>query len=153
MAATITLTGDWLVSFGNRTQTFGTGNLGVYATSGIAVTPGKVGLGVIQSLVIDPAAGYIFEYIASTGKVKAYVTGANTHDVLIIGGQAAAGTAATAWYATDIFGKQAVTDKTILGADSATKGGVIASAQVALAEVTNAVDLSAITFRFRAIGY
>lgn len=51
----------------------------------------------------------------------------HTHDLKIIGGQAAASTAATAWYATDIFGKEAATDKTIAGADSATKGGVIAT--------------------------
>jgi hypothetical protein len=50
----------------------------------------------------------------------------HAHDLKIIGGQAAAGTAALAWYATDILGKEAVDDKTILGADSATKGGVVA---------------------------
>lgn len=78
MPSTISLTGDWLVSLGNRRQTSGTGNLGVYATNGVAVSAPQVGLGVIQSLVIQPAGGYTFEYISSTGKVKAYVTGAAT---------------------------------------------------------------------------
>lgn len=52
---------------------------------------------------------------------------AHAHDLLIKGGQAAASTAALAWYATNILGKEAATDQTILGADSATKGGVIAA--------------------------
>lgn len=159
MASTITLTGDWLVSLGNRRQTSGTGNLGTYATSGVAVTANQVGLGTIQSLVVDPAGGYTFEWVASTGKIKAYLgsgaLAAHTHDVKIIGGQAAASTAATAWYATDIFGKEAVTDKTIAGADSATKGGVVAvsaGSAAASTEVTNSTALSGVTFNFRAVG-
>src|SRR5688572_11065618 len=102
MASTITLTGDWMVSMGNRRQTSGTGNLGTYSTNGIAVTAAQVGLGRIDSLVIDPAGGYIFEYVASTGKVKAYVHSgfaAHTHDLVIIGGQAAATTNVAAHYA------------------------------------------------------
>lgn len=72
MSSTMTLSGDWMISLGSRRQTLGTGNLGTYATNGIAVSAGQVGLGGIQSLVIDPAGGYVFEYVASTGKVKAY---------------------------------------------------------------------------------
>lgn len=82
MAATLSLTGDWMISIGNRNQTSGTGNLGTYATNGIAVTAAQCGLGTITSLVIDPAAGYVFEYVASTGKVKAYWTGAGLSAVL-----------------------------------------------------------------------
>ena len=159
MASTISLTGDWLVNIGNRTQTSGTGNLGTYATSGVAVTAAQVGLGVIHSLVIDPAGGYTFEYVASTGKVKAYLgsgaLSAHTHDLLIKGGQAAASTAATAYYATDIFGKEAATDKTIAGSASATKGGIMevaAGTAAASTQVSNAVSLSGVTFNFRAIG-
>jgi hypothetical protein len=73
MASTISLTGDWMISLGNKRQSFGTGNLGTSATNGIAVTPTQVGLGVIEDLVVDPAAGYVFEYVKATGKVKAYV--------------------------------------------------------------------------------
>ena len=158
MASTITLTGDWLVSLGNRMQTSGTGNLGTYATGGVAVTAAQVGLGVIHSLVIDPAGGYIFEYVASTGKVKAYVHSgfaAHTHDLIIIGGQAAATTNVAAHYATDILGKEAATDATIAGADSATKGGVVEASSASGAagdEVTASTDLASITFNFRAIG-
>ena len=158
MASTITLTGDWMVSLGNRRQTSGTGNLGTYATSGIAVSAGQVGLGVVDAIVIDPAGGYVFSYVKSTGKVLAYVgggaTAAHTHDLLIKGGQAAATTARTAHYATDIFGKEAATDATIAGADSATKGGVIEATASGTAgtEVTTGTNLSGITFNWRAVG-
>lgn len=78
MSSTITLTGDWLANIGNRSQTNGTGNLGTYATGGIAVSANQVGLGTIQYMTINPAGGYTFEYVASTGKVKAYVTASVT---------------------------------------------------------------------------
>ncbi len=159
MASTITLTGDWMVSLGNRRQTSGTGNLGTYATAGIAVTAAQVGLGVLQSLVVDPAGGYTFEWVASTGKVKAYLgsgaLAAHTHDMKLIGGQAAATTERTAYYATDIFGKEAATSRTIAGADSATKGGVVAvsaGSAAASTEVTSSTALSGVTFNFRAVG-
>lgn len=73
MASTITLTGDWMTSLGNRRMTNGTGNLGTYATNGIAVTAAQVGLGVIDDLVVMPAGGYVFEYDKTNGKVKAYL--------------------------------------------------------------------------------
>lgn len=82
MASTITLSGDWMISLGNRKQTQGTGNLGTYATAGIAVSAAQCGLGVVDSLVCDPAGGYVFQYVPSTGKVKAYWTGAATSAVL-----------------------------------------------------------------------
>jgi hypothetical protein len=158
MPSVITLTGDWLSNIGNRMQTSGTGNLGVYATGGLAVTAAQVGLGRIESLVVDPAGGYSFEYVRSTGKVKAYVNSgfaAHTHDIFVKGGQVAASTAAVAYYATDILGKEAVTDKTIVGADSATKGGIVAATSAASAageEVAGSTNLAGVTFNFRAIG-
>lgn len=159
MASTITLAGDWMVSLGNKRQTSGTGNLGTYATSGVAVTANQVGLGVVDAIVIDPAGGYVFDYVKSTGKVLAYVgggaTAAHTHDLLIIGGRIASTTNDIAHYATDILGKEAATNATIAGADSATKGGVVAAAASGTAgtEVTNATSLSGITFNWRAIGF
>lgn len=73
MASTITLAGDWMQSVGNVRQTIGTGNLGnPYASGGIAVSAAQVGLGVILDLDVQPAGGYVFEYVKSTGKVKAY---------------------------------------------------------------------------------
>ena len=168
MASTITLTGDWLVSLGNRLQTSGTGNLGTYATNGIAVTAGQVGLGVIHSMVIDPAGGYTFEYVAATGKIKAYAAGGaftpegsvadHTHDLTYIGGIAATEPVVIA--GGDTLGKNAATNRTIAGADSATKGGVASATlvftgdagSVSVAEVAALENLAAITFNWRAIG-
>lgn len=82
MASTITLSGDWMLSLGNRRGVRATGNLGTYATAGVAVTPAQFGLGQIDQLIINPAGGYVFEYVPSTGKVLAYWTGAATSAVL-----------------------------------------------------------------------
>lgn len=159
MASTITLTGDWMISLGNRFQTTGTGNLGTYATNGIAVTAAQLGLGTIYSLVIDPAGGYLFEYVASTGKIKAYVHGgfaSHTHDILVKGGQSAATTNVVQVAGTDTLGKEQATDRTIVGTASATKGGVVALASDGGgspgAEVTASTNLAGVTFNWRAIG-
>lgn len=96
MASTITLTGDWLASVGNKYQTNGTGNLGTYATNGVAVSANQVGLGVLEQLIIEPAGGYTFEWVKSTGKVKAYYvagfTPAGTNSTSAVTGTAAAQT-------------------------------------------------------------
>lgn len=167
MASTITLAGDWLVSIGNRAQTFGTGNLGTYATNGIAITAAQVGLGVIQNLVIDPAGGYVFEYVASTGKVKAYRTATLTPagtvaviegDVTVLGGAAGTAIGITADTNAGALTKAAATTRTIpratlgFAATTAALTGTPTTA-AALAEVGNSVNLSGVTFNFRAIGY
>lgn len=73
MASTITLAGDWMTSLGNRRMVHATGNLGnPYATGGIAVAASQFGLGQLEALVIEAAGGYVFEWVASTGKIKAY---------------------------------------------------------------------------------
>lgn len=106
-----------------------------------------------ESMIIQSKSGYNFEWDATNQKMKVFQTGAHTHDVLIKGGQAAAGTAATAWYATDIFGKEAATDKTILGADSATKGGVQSAVARVQTEVADTTSLAALTgVQFWAVG-
>lgn len=109
MASTITLdTGS--VGRGNAGDKFirrGSGNLGVYATNGIAVTPAQLELTSLGDLDVGNPAGYVLEWVQSTGKVKAY-----------------------------------------RGKDPGNAGG----ADIPLVEVANAVDLSAVTFRFRAEG-
>lgn len=158
MGLTITLTGDWLANIGNRMQTNGTGNLGTYATGGIAVTAANLGLGRIDSLVIDPAGGYTFEWVRSTGKIKAYqLSGfsAHTHDFVVIGGQSAATDNVMQVAGTDTIGKEEATNRTIAGADSATKGGVVAASSASGAagdEVTASTNLSGVTFNWRAVG-
>jgi hypothetical protein len=169
MASTITLSGDWLHSIGDRLMTAGTGNLGnPYATDGIAVSAAQCGLGVIDSLEVDPVGGYIFSYVKSTGKVKAFaasgtVTGGtvadHTHDMIVIGGGTIAANSTAGLSSADALVKVAVTDKTVVGADSATKGGVKAAsvtisnmaATISAAEC-GAIDLSTTTFNWRAYG-
>lgn len=122
---------------------FGDGSL-TYPTGGIPLTGGKLGCPIkINSFQIVDGGngnGYVIKFDYANNKLRIYRAPAQTHahDLLIIGGQAAASTAALAWYATDILGKEAATNKTILGADSATKGGVTSSTLAAanLTELT-----------------
>lgn len=68
----------------SRNRQFGTLNLGSsYATGGVAVSPQLLGLSnQINHLSVHPSGGYVFEWVPSTGKVKAYVTGAALSGVL-----------------------------------------------------------------------
>jgi len=77
MASTITLTGDWLTSEGNRSRTHGTGNLGTYAASGVAVTPNQLGLGLIDDMQIQSVDGYVFEFDKDNSTIWAYEAGAD----------------------------------------------------------------------------
>jgi hypothetical protein len=71
---------------------------------------------------------------------------AHTHDILVIGGTAAAGTDALNVKAT-VLGKEAATNATIDGASSATEGGVVATtADTAAAEAAAATNYSTFTF-------
>jgi len=161
MSSTISLTGDWLLNVGNRMQTLGTGNLGVYATNGVAVTAAQLGLGEIDDLIIEPAGGYVFEYVKTTGKVKAYnatATGtiAVTDGAVTVKGSQAAGPAlqVTPESNAGVLGKTTATDLVIpqatfgIAATTATLTGTAG----ALSEVTNGVNLAGITFSFRATG-
>lgn len=162
MSSTITLSGDWLINIGSRNQTKGTGNLGVYATGGIAVSAAQVGLGTIDSLVVDPAGGYIFAYDATTGKVLAYssaasITPAGTIDgsaakVNITGGQGA-GVALQIDVDTSsaVIGKTTATDRAAAAAITGlTFSGSGASAS--MSEVADTTNLAGVTFNWRAIG-
>ena len=127
-------------------MTRGTGNLGTYATSGIAVTAAQCGLGTMDELIIDPAGGYVFEYVKSTGLVKAYVAGATLPDVIVTGGQAAGpALQITPDTVAGVLGKTTATTVTIPGATFGLSGGSAAAE-------CGVVNLAAITFNFRAIG-
>lgn len=130
------------------TVAFGDGAL-TYPAGGIPLTAGNLGCPnqILSLVVYGPASadGMSYKYDAANNKIRIYQAPAQTHDhdLLIKGGQAAATTNVAAHYATDILGKEAATDATIAGADSATKGGVLseALAAAALAELGNvAVD-------------
>lgn len=154
MSSTITLSGDWLINIGNRNQTFGTGNLGIYTTNGIAVTATQLGLGSVDDLVIDPAGGYVFSYDKSAGKVRAYLsagfTPAGTNSAPTITTGTNAGTTAPV-YTNGGALTQTTGAAGITGVQAPTFTGT-AVAAAAMAEVANGVDLSGVTFRFRATG-
>lgn len=168
MSSTISLTGDWLVSIGNIRQTRGTGNLGVYATNGVAVSAAQVGLGVITSLLINPAGGYTFTYDPSTGKVLAYAassgsftaTGTNSKPTFTVEASGAIGTdmevglsadanSATFEGGTGISAQRVLTTTSPVGTPTFT-GDAVA---VDVAEVDNSTNLSGVTFSFVAQGY
>lgn len=109
MASSVTLdtSGGRTFSFPHKERR-GSITLGVYATNGIAVAGSQFELyHSLSDLDIRPAGGYIFEWVKSTGKVKAY--------------------------------RQK---------DPGNAGG----ADIALPEVGDTVDLSAVSARFRAEG-
>lgn len=132
---------------------------GTYTTGGETLSAGAVGLGSITSIDFQQGEdGYIFRYVPSTGKVMIFASAASshTHNLSIIGGQGAAGTdTVTAPAATDILGKQEAGDALVLGADVATKGGVVAAsiAAAALAEIANGTSLTGVVTQFKAWGY
>jgi hypothetical protein len=79
---------------------------------------------------------------------------AHTHDLKIIGGQAAAATDTLfVPAATDLLGKQEAGNADVLGADVLTKGGVMLStADVPASEAAAATDFSTYTFFVWGIG-
>jgi hypothetical protein len=121
------------VQYGNSTLT--------YPAGGIPLLKASLGCpNVIKKLMVydaDDGDGIVVKYDAENNKLRLYRVAAHAHDVLIKGGQAAASTAAVAHYATNIMGKEAATDATITGADSATKGGVQSLSQGSLVEVSS----------------
>lgn len=61
------------VSTPNRSKKQGTLNLGSYTTGGVAVSASTFGHPVaLERVHVGPAGGFVFEYVAATGKVKAY---------------------------------------------------------------------------------
>lgn len=74
MALTVGLTGDWMVSNGNRRKTYGTIAFdSSYPTGGEPITAANVGLGVLDDLQVHPTAGFVFEWNKTTGKILVYV--------------------------------------------------------------------------------
>jgi hypothetical protein len=74
MALSVSLTGDWMTSVGNRRQTHGTITLdSSYATGGETLAAADVGLGVLDSLQLNQGEdGYVFHWDKSNGKVMAF---------------------------------------------------------------------------------
>lgn len=137
---------------------FGDGVL-EYPAGGVPISKAKLGCpNVIESLVVYDSAtsGYKWSYDAANEKLVAMQAPAQTHahDLKAIGGQAAASTAALAYYATDILGKEAATNITIAKADSATKGGVMSETLAAAAlGQPSTVAIAAQTLKCEVIGW
>lgn len=126
---------------------FGDGAL-TYPAEGVPL-PGFASFGLVRNLdylILTDAndgSGITWKYDQENKKLRGWQAPAQTHahDLLVKGGQAAATTNVIAHYATDILGKEAATDATIAGDDSATKGGVLSATLAAAdgAEITGAV--------------
>jgi hypothetical protein len=108
------------------TVAFGDAQL-TYPATGVPL-PAKESFGMFQqilSLVVvkKPINGYLYTYDSTNHSLR--IEGTHTHDVLVIGGVTAdedVGVLASG----PTLGKLAATNRTLAGADSATKGGVVA---------------------------
>jgi hypothetical protein len=78
--------------------------------------------------------GYGYKYDKTNHTIRKFQVAGHAHDLKLIGGITASEPAAVHSDAVT-FGKNAATDRTIAGADSATKGGVIALAAAAFSEM------------------
>lgn len=122
-----------------------------YPTGGEALTASNVALSVIEDWNIPPNSGYLFNYDATNSKVLAYASGgvaAHSHDLLVKGAAAAGIDEPVGVEGGTSLAKDAATDRTITGADSATLGGVLANTAIATgaaAQIANATNLAALT--------
>jgi len=132
----------------------------------------------VDLIILDQsnnAKGYKFEWDKTNNKIKVFVSAgftpagavtgtaaaqaftgsalaAHNHDMKVIGGQAAHGTSTvTVPAATDLLGKEEAADADILGADYATKGGVVPITAGTPAG-TNAASALTATFAGTAVG-
>jgi hypothetical protein len=144
--------------------------LDTYATGGLSFPASLAELEYILVALAAPASGYVFRYDPTTKKLLAYRSAgftpagsvsAHAHDLLVKGAATGGIDEPIGVEGTDTLAKDAATDRTIAGADSATKGGVrsttstftgTAVAAGGLVEVANGVDLSAVVTRVLVIG-
>jgi len=164
MAATITLSGDWLQNVGSCSQTSGTLTLGTYATGGVSVLAKDLGLGSFIGTPQFSADGYVLAYDLSTSKVLAYRSAGFTPAGTIskptftvtkgaILASSELGLSADAATATvnnnTIASTLALTTNSPVGTPTLTGTAVAAAA---LVEVANGVDLAAVVVDFVAYG-
>lgn len=128
-----------------------------YPANGIPVSKGKLGCPtVIESLIVvdQGASGYKFQYDQSAEKLIVMQAPAQTHahDILALGGLTSS--EPLLLDAAVSFGKNAATNRTIAGANSATKGGVMSAtlAAAGLAEAST-VAIAAQTIEVEVIGW
>lgn len=106
----------------------GNGTVKVPGQSGIssAEVVGDPNLSIANSNISANGGAYVLvQFLGASFAGSALAT--HTHDLIVIGGQAASTTNDIAAYAGPILGKEAATNATFLGSASATNGGVVAA--------------------------
>lgn len=113
-----------------------------YPANGVPL-PAKSKFGMPQgqidhmSIMGNEGQGYVWKYDRTNHTLRCYTSAAlanHTHDMKFIGGIAT--TEAVMIADGDTLGKNAATNRTIVGADSATKGGVVSGGAVAAGALT-----------------
>jgi hypothetical protein len=82
MALVPTVTGVTTVSdqAGTKKRVLGTVAFdNLYQTNGMSLINSKIGLTTVDQMFVYPASGYVFEYVGSTKKVKAYYVPTGTN--------------------------------------------------------------------------
>lgn len=135
------------------TLVFGDGAL-TYPAGGVPLTKAKLGCPTnIDELQIMDAgtSGFNIKFDSANGKIRLFnPVGAHTHDITVIGGL----TSSEALFldASQKFGKNAATNRTIVGATSATTGGVAPNAAAVGSELGN-VAFAAVTIKVKVVGF
>lgn len=150
MALTVSLTGDWLSSLGNRKAASGKITFdSSYTTGGLSLTAANVGLSSIERIEFNSDSGYTMAYDYTNKKVQVFVDGGNLPTVTVTGGQAAGpALQITPDSAAGVLGKTTATNRVIPGATFGLTA--VPSAQLEVAATTN---LSTLAVEFWAVGY
>jgi hypothetical protein len=132
---------------------FGDGSL-TYPAGGIPITKGKLGCpATVESMcIVDQGiSGYRFQYDQSAEKLVVLQAPQHTHNMFILGGQTHD---ATLGLNASNLGKNAATNITLNGLNSATTGGIVANSlsSVAPAEAS-AVAIAAQVIEVEVIGW
>lgn len=141
----------------NRVQlTFGD-SAGTYAAGGIPIEIGKLGCPVVvESLIVvsKGTSGYTFAYDQTNKKIIMTQAPAqtHTHDIKAMGGLTSS--EALLLDASQAFGKNAATNRTIIGANSTTTGGVVSATLAAAAQTEpTSVAIAQQVIQVEVIGY
>lgn len=134
-----------------------------YPTGGEALTPGQLGLSVIDFLVAENAGGYLFEYDRANKKLRVLTpTGAVDNHTHVFTGEAMSiaptlidGAEPATKLLQNDAGTLKATDATAipLGTPAGTNAAAGAASAAAAAEVGDATDLSDVTVRVFAVGW
>ena len=132
---------------------FGDGAL-TYAAGGIPLLIGSMGCPVVvESAIIVDNGNSIYElsYDSTNKKLLMYSGSTHTHDIKALGGLTSS--EALLLDSSQSFGKNAATNRTIVGSTSANTGGVVAAVPAAAnAEITGTAP-AAQTVMLEVIGY